>query len=100
MSDILDKLLGVEKKASVLAAEAEAEANRRKTRARVEAQKEYTEGLARKAREIERRLEDAREGLKLERERKNREYTDGLKKSPQDSEAFRRAFLSFVSKQG
>jgi F0F1-type ATP synthase membrane subunit b/b' len=100
MSDILDKLLGVEKNASNLTTEAEAEANKRKTRARVEAQKEYTEGLARKAREIDGRLEKTREDLKTERERKNLEYSEGLKKSPQDSGAFRRALVSFISEQG
>ena len=99
MSDILDKLLGVEKNASILTTEAEAEANKRKTRARVEAQKEYTEQLALKTREIESRLVEEREGLKAERARKNSEYTDTLRKLPQDSEAFRRVFMAFISGQ-
>ncbi len=99
MSDILDKLLGVEKNASILTADAEAEANKRKTRARVEAQKEYTEQLALKAREIESRLVEEREGLKAERARKNSEYADTLRRLPQDSEAFRRIFLAFISEQ-
>jgi hypothetical protein len=99
MSDILDKLLGVEKNASMLTAEAEAEANKRRTRAGVEAQKEYTEQLALKAREIESRLVEDRERLKAERARKNKEYADTLRRRPQDSDAFRRIFMTFISEQ-
>ncbi len=48
MSDMLEKLLGVEKTATALLAEAEAEAARRKADARMESQKKHAELLKEK----------------------------------------------------
>jgi hypothetical protein len=99
MSDILDKLLGIEKDASGLTAEAEAEANRRKTLARIEAQKEHTRLLAEKARDIESRIAEERARLAEERELKNRAYAEGLRARPLSVEEFRRALLAFISSE-
>lgn len=48
MSDMLEKLIGVEKSAAALLTEAEAEANRRRADARAEAQKKHVELLKEK----------------------------------------------------
>ena len=53
MSDMLEKLLRVEKTASGLVAEAEAEAGRRTSQARIEVQKRHTELMKKKAAENE-----------------------------------------------
>ncbi len=96
MSDILDKLLGVEKNAAVLVTEAEAEANRRKTAARMDANSRYTARLAEKTAELDSALEGARKGLTREKEEKNRAYAESLRKHAVDPAAFRREFLSGI----
>jgi vacuolar-type H+-ATPase subunit H len=96
MSDILDKLLGVEKSASALTTEAESEATHRKTQARLDAQKEYSRMLGEKAKEQERRLEDEREHLKKERESKNGAYTEGLRALALSVKDLRRAVFAYI----
>ncbi len=98
MSDILEKLLGVEKSASVLITEAESEANRRKTTARLDAQKRYTQLLADKAAELDFRLEEARKRLSSERDEQIRSYSESLRKRKLDTEAFRRAVIAGIGK--
>jgi F0F1-type ATP synthase membrane subunit b/b' len=98
MSDILEKLLGVEKNASVLITEADAEANRRKTAARMDAQKNYTRLLAEKAAESDAKFAEARERLARERDEKNRKFAEGLLKHGVDIEAFRRAVIAGIGK--
>jgi vacuolar-type H+-ATPase subunit H len=98
MSDILEKLLGVEKSASVLITEAESEANRRKTTARLDAQKRYTQLLADKAAELDLRLEEARKRLAGERDEQIRSYSESLKKRKLDTETFHQAVITGIGK--
>lgn len=100
MSDMLEKLLGVEKSAAALISEADAEARRRTSAARVEAQKRHAELLKRKAAEAEQAVEAARADSASERERKNAEYRQSLSRKTQDREAFSRAVLGFFEKGG
>lgn len=96
MSDMLDKLLGVEKDAGALVSEAEAEAARRKTQARLEAQKEHTRLLAEKAKEIEARLSAERDRLSKERDAKNADFVKKLHALPLSAADFRKTVLGFV----
>jgi vacuolar-type H+-ATPase subunit H len=100
MSDMLEKLLSVEKNAAALIGEAEAEARRRTAAARVEAQKKHAEVLKGKAAEAEQALEAARKDSAAERERKNTEYRQSLSIKSLDKEAFSRAVLGFFEKGG
>ena len=74
MSDMLDKLLGVEKTAAEMVAAAEGEAAARKARARAEGQKIHAEILKEKAAEAERAVSAARESCARERQEKNAAY--------------------------
>ncbi|MGA2977184.1 MAG: hypothetical protein ABSF77_17900 [Spirochaetia bacterium] len=98
MSDMLEKLLGVEKNAAGLVSEAEAEANRRTTQARAEMQKKQAEILKQKALDAEKDVEAERKRLAEERKRKNEEYRESLLRRPVDRAAFTRAALSFIEK--
>jgi hypothetical protein len=98
MSDILEKLLGVEKDASVLVADAEAEAGRRKAAAQVESQKRYTEALKEKAVEAEARVAAERGKIAAEREEKNHAHRESLASRARDREALRRVVIDFVEK--
>jgi vacuolar-type H+-ATPase subunit H len=98
MSDILEKLLGVEKDASVLVTEAEAEANRRKAAARAEAQKLYAEALKEQAARSAQRVAVERERVAAERDEKNRAYRQSIAARPLDSSALRRAVTEFIEK--
>ena len=98
MSDILEKLLGVEKDAAVLVAEAEAEAGRRKAAARVEAEERCAEALRRKAAELEKRIAAERERIAAERDEKNRSYRESIAAHPLDRAAFARVVMDFIEK--
>jgi len=98
MSDMLEKLLGVEKTAAGLVAEAEAEAAHRTSQARIESQKRHTDLLKKKAAENEAVLEAERARLAAERESRNREERQKLSRLPADTAAFRKAVKSFIEK--
>ncbi len=98
MSDILEKLLGVEKDASVLVTDAEAEASQRKTAARVEAQKLYAEALKEQAARSEQRIAAEKERIAAERGEKNRAYRQSIAARPLDSSALRQAVTEFIEK--
>jgi vacuolar-type H+-ATPase subunit H len=100
MSDMLEKLLGVEKSAAALISEADAEARRRTSAARVEAQKKHAELLKRKAADAEKAVDAARADSVAERERKNAEYRQSLSRKALDRDAFSRAVLGFFEKGG
>jgi len=98
MSDMLEKLLGVEKKAASLVSEAEDEAARRTTQARVESQRKHAELLKQKAIEVDKAVQDEKQRLAAERARKTAEYTEGLTRGSVDRAAFTHAALSFIEK--
>jgi regulator of protease activity HflC (stomatin/prohibitin superfamily) len=98
MSDMLEKLLGVEKTAASLVSEAEAEAGRRTGQARLEAQKRHSDLLKKKAGENETALAAERVRLAAERESRNREERGKLSRLPSDPAAFRTAVRSFIDK--
>jgi len=98
MSDLLQRLLGVEKTAATLVSEAEAEAARMTAQARVESQKRHSELLKKKAGDNEAALAAERERLKGERESRTRQERDRLARLPRNTEAFRDAALSFIQK--
>jgi F0F1-type ATP synthase membrane subunit b/b' len=96
MSDILDRLLGVEKDAGALVTETETEAARRKTQARLEAQKEHTRLIAEKAKELEARIDSERDRLKKERESKNAAFAGELRAKPLSPKELARVVLGFI----
>jgi vacuolar-type H+-ATPase subunit H len=98
MSDILEKLLGVEKDAAVLVTDAEAEANRRKAAARAEAQKLSAEALKEQAVRSEQRVAAEKKLIAAERDEKNRAYRQSIAARPLDSSALRRAVTEFIEK--
>jgi hypothetical protein len=100
MSDMLEKLLGVEKIASGLIAEAEAEAGRRTTQARLDAQKRHTALLKAKAAENETALAAERARIEAERVARNRVENEKLTRLPADEALFRTAILSLIEKGG
>jgi len=98
MSDMLEKLLGVEKTAAGIVADAEAEAVRRTSQARSEAQKRHTELLKKKATENETALAAERVRLDAQRESRNRDEREKLSRLPADPAAFRAVVRSFIDK--
>jgi vacuolar-type H+-ATPase subunit H len=98
MSDILEKLLGVEKDAAVLVTDAEAEANRRKAAARAEAQKLSAEALKEQAVRSEQQVAAEKKLIAAERDEKNRAYRQSIAARPLDSSALRRAVTEFIEK--
>ncbi len=98
MSDILEKLLGVEKDASVLVTEAEAEGNRRKAAARAEAQRLYAEALKEHAGRCEQRIAAEKQRVAAERDEKNRVYRQSIAARHLDASALRRAVTEFIEK--
>jgi vacuolar-type H+-ATPase subunit H len=98
MSDILEKLLGVEKDASVLVTDAEAEANRRKAAARAEAQRLYAEALKEQSARSEQRIAVEKKRIAAERDEKNGAYRQSIAARPLDSSALRRAVTEFIEK--
>jgi vacuolar-type H+-ATPase subunit H len=100
MSDMLDKILVLEKNASALIAEAEADAAHRVAQARGETQKSVSEVLKKTAREGDSAVEAERARVAAEREKLNGEYREKLARHPLDAAAFRRSVIAFIEKGG
>ena len=98
MSDMLEKLLSVEKQAAALLADAEAEANRRTAHARAEIQAKHAELLKTRAVETDKIVEAEREAIAAERAKKNAEYRAGLERKTADTASFDRAATAFLEK--
>jgi len=98
MSDMLEKLLGVEKGAASLIAEAEAEAARKTAQARIDAQRESAATLKEKAAEMERSVDAEKASLASERAAKTAAYRESLAKRAPDEQAFRSSALGFIDK--
>jgi vacuolar-type H+-ATPase subunit H len=88
MSDILEKLIGVEKKAAELVSEAEAEAGRRKNAARSEAQRIHAERIRDKAKELDLLLEERKKEFARNREEENSRYLKELAAHSQHHDEF------------
>ncbi len=93
---MLDKLLLTEKNAAQLVSSAEAEANRRKSEARAEAQKRHAAVLKGKAAEAEKALSEEKERAVKERSDKNAEYRKKLAAHPVDRDAFFRCVSRLI----
>ncbi len=98
MSDMLQRLLGVEKTAAGLVSEAEGEAARITAQARLDSQKRHSELLKKKAADNEAALAAERGRLAAEREARTQEERERLSRLPRDVGAFRAAALSFIEK--
>jgi hypothetical protein len=98
MSDMLEKLLGVEKTAAGLVAEADEEAGRRTAQARLDAQKRHAELLKVKAAENQAALAAERTRIDAERESRNIENGVVLSRLFPDEAVFRAAVLSIIDK--
>jgi hypothetical protein len=98
MSDMLEQLLGVEKKAASLVSEAEDEASRRTTQVRVESQRRHSETLKKKAIDVEKDVQAEKERLAVERTNKIQAYTAALAQRSADRAGFKRAAMSFIGK--
>ena len=98
MSDTLEKLIGVEKTAVTLVADAETEANRRKAQARLEAQRARSELARQLAETTEKALADARARVEQERSRKNEEHRRKLAALTQNKAEFNRLVVSYIGK--
>jgi len=100
MSDMLEKLLGVEKSAAALVTEAESEAHRRVAQARGEAQKGSAETLKKKTTEGEEAVAAERLRIAAERERQNKAYREKLAQRAIDTAAFSHAVFTYIDKGG
>ncbi len=98
MSDMLDKLLLTEKSAAEIVSAAEAEANRRKSEARAEAQRHHAAVLKEKAAEAEAAVSAEKERAAKERRDKNADYRARLAAHPVDREAFSRRVADLIAK--
>ena len=98
MSDMLEKLMSVEKTAAGLVSEAEVEAARRTGQARSESQKAITTVLKDKAVVADEAVTAERARIVAERAKKNAAYRESLGRTPADVAAFNRAALSFMEK--
>jgi hypothetical protein len=98
MSDILEKLLGVEKKAASLVSDAEEEANRRTMQVRVECQRRHAEALKQKAAEVEKLIQAEQARLASERASTISAYRGELARRSPDTGAFARAARAFIGK--
>ncbi len=98
MSDMLQKLLGVEKTAATIVAEAEAEAARLVSEARQETQRRHADLLKAAASRNDEAIAAERARLVSEREKRIKVERERLATLPLDSTAFREAALSFVQK--
>jgi len=99
MSDTLEKLLTVEKRAAALVAEAEGEARGRTAQARTEVQRRHSDVMTARAVEAERAIEAEREQIAAEREQKNAAYRTQLEQRTADSAAFARTVGQFIDKE-
>jgi vacuolar-type H+-ATPase subunit H len=98
MSDTLEKLLAVEKKAAALVAEAEAEARHRTARARAQARQRHSDLLTAKAAETEKAIADERRRIAEERSGKNAEFRTQLERRTPDREALGRVAAEMLKK--
>ena len=98
MSDTLEKLLGVEKTAVTIVADAETEANRRKAQTRLEIQRARADLGRQLAETSEKALADARARVDAERARKNQEHRQRLAGLAQDRAGFAKLVLSSIGK--
>jgi len=98
MSDTLEKLIGVEKTAVTLVADAETEANRRKAQARLEVQRARAELARQLAETSEKALSEARARVEQERSRKNEEHQRKLAALSQNRAEFNRLVASYIGK--
>jgi vacuolar-type H+-ATPase subunit E/Vma4 len=98
MSDMLQKLLGVEKAAASIVAEAEAEANRITAQARLEAQRRHSDLLKAKAAENEASVAEEKVRLEAERQKRIEAEREKLARLPVDVAAFRSRALEFIGK--
>ncbi len=98
MSDILDKLLGVERSAAEMVSAAETEAAAHKSRARGDGQKAHAELLKKKAEEAERAVAAARESAARERKEKNAAYRAKLAGLAVHKDDLSRVVMGFLSK--
>jgi hypothetical protein len=98
MSDMLQKLLGVEKTAASLVAEAEAEAAGLAAQARQEAQSRHTALLKTQAAENEASIAAERVRLDAERAKRSEAERGKLARLPTDAAGFRASTLSFIEK--
>jgi len=98
MSDMLERLLNVEKTAAGLVSEAEATAGDRTGQARAETQKTAAALLKEATLAAEEAVSAERTRAAAERERKNAEYRASLARTPADTANFRRAALAFMQK--
>ena len=95
--DFLEQLLGVEKQASGLVADADSEANRRKAAARVAAQAMAAERLKATAQDIAGAIERERERLVAERAALNAAYRGRLAARPLHRDDLERAARRFLA---
>lgn len=98
MADMLQRLLGVEKTAASLVAEAEAEAAKIAAQAKLDSQKRHSELLKKRAADNESALVEERARLEAQREARTKEERDRLAQLPKDTAAFRAAALSFIER--
>jgi hypothetical protein len=98
MSDVLEKLLAVEKDAAALVAQAEAEAARRRAAAQARAGERAAEAVKTEAVRAAERIAAAREALAAEREQRSREHGLSLAARPRDTKALARVVEEFVDK--
>jgi hypothetical protein len=98
MSDMLQRLLGVEKTAASLVAEAEVQAAGITAQARLDSQKGHSDLLKKKAADNEAALAAERARLAAEREVRTREERERLARLPKGTEAFRKATLSLIER--
>lgn len=100
MSDMLQKLLAVEKDAARLVAEAEAEAVRRTAEARADVHRKHSDALKSMAAGADAAVGAERERLSAERVRKNGEFREELARRRPDTAAFQRAIEEFLERGG
>jgi hypothetical protein len=100
MSDMLEKLLGVEKRATSVITAADAEAKQRVARTRGEAQKKHAALLKQKTAELESAVAAERERLAAERSSKSEEYRARLARMPVDRPAFQKSVRAVIDKGG
>jgi vacuolar-type H+-ATPase subunit H len=98
MSDMLDRLLQTERNATEMVASAEAEANRRKTETRAEAQRRHVAALKEKTEEVGKAVAQESENADRERREKNQEYRDRLAAHRIDRERFFRFVTDLIEK--
>ncbi len=98
MSDTLEKLLGVEKTAVTIVADAETEANRRKAQTRLEVQRARADLSRQLAETAEKAVAEARTRVDAERTRKNQEHRQRLAALAQDRAGFAKLVLGFIGK--